>query len=90
MDVLALIVIALTGEAIWETLKMIWEEGKVSIDRIGAIIVCLLLAFGARVDIFELIGIPLVIPYLGMAFTGILTSRGANFIHDLYAKLKTK
>ncbi len=90
MDVLALIVIALTGEAIWESLKMIWEEGKVSIDRIGAIIVCLLLAFGARLDIFELVGIPLVIPYLGMFFTGILASRGANFIHDLYAKLRSK
>ena len=88
MDIFAIIAIALVGEAVWETLKMVWQEGKVSVDRLGAIGVSLLLAFGARLDVFELISIPLVIPYVGIALTGLLISRGANFFHDLYSKLQ--
>lgn len=88
MDILTIIVMAVCGEAVWETLKMVWQTGKFNWDRIGAIAVCLILAFGARLDIFELVGIPLVTPYVGTALTGILASRGANFIHDLYSKIE--
>lgn len=90
MDILTVIIMAFMGEAIWETLKMIWQEGKISIDRIGAIIVCVVLAFGAKLDLFELVGIPLNIPYVGMFCTGLLASRGANFLHDLYGKIAQK
>jgi hypothetical protein len=34
-------------------------------------------------DFLAALGIPLQIPYLGMILTGILVSRGANFMHDL-------
>lgn len=88
MEILTLVTIALVGEAVWETCKMIWEEGKISVDRIGAIIVSLLLAFGAQLDLFELVGMPLVIPYVGIFLTGLLISRGANFLHDLYRKVQ--
>lgn len=82
--ILKILVAAMVGEAIWETLKMIWENGKYNIDKIGAIAVGLLIAFGAQLDIFAAAGIPLVIPYLGFVLTGILLSRGANFVHDLW------
>lgn len=88
MEILTLIIIALVGEAVWETCKLIWQEGKVSVDRIGAIAVSLLLAFGAQLDLFELVDIPLVIPYVGIFLTGLLISRGANFLHDLYGKIQ--
>ena len=87
MNMLSLLVIALLGEAIWETAKMVWQNGKLSADRIGALIVGVALTVGSGLDIFTLVGISLKIPYLGMILTGILISRGANFIHDLLASI---
>lgn len=87
MNMLSLLVIALLGEAIWETLKMVWQTGKLSTDKIGAIIIGIALAVGSGLDIFTVVGISLRVPYLGMILTGILISRGANFIHDLLASI---
>lgn len=87
MDILTVVIVALVAEAIWETLKMTWQEGKLSKDRVGAMVISILIAFATGIDLFEIIGIPLSIPYIGIIFTGLLASRGANFIHDLYSKI---
>jgi len=86
-----ILILAAIGEAIWETLKMVWEKkaladskGRINPDKIGALAVGILVAFGARMDLFVLVGIPLSIPYLGYILTGVLISRGANFVHDLW------
>jgi hypothetical protein len=88
MTILGVVVIAFIVEAVWETLKMIWQQGKVSIDRIGALVVGLLVAFASGIDLFVLVELPLQVPYVGLALTGILISRGANFIHDLLKKIQ--
>mgnify|MGYP007040927969 CR=1 FL=1 len=84
---LIIIMIALIAESVWETLKMTWQEGKISIDRIGALVVALILCIGVRLDILSLLGINVTIPFLGVILTGILISRGSNFIHDLLVKI---
>ena len=84
MTIIQLLILAFIGEAVWETCKMFYQKGKVSIDRIGAAIVGLLIAFGAQVDLFEMVGLVLVIPYLGYVLTGLLISRGANVVHDIW------
>lgn len=86
-NLLILLIISLITEAVWETLKMTWQDGKFSIDRIGALIVGLVVAFTANVDILQLVGINVTIPIMGIVLTGILISRGANFVHDLYNKI---
>jgi len=85
MNLLSIVVLALIGEAVWETLKMTWQNGKVSIDRIGALLVGLLLAIGTGMDLLEAAGIKMMIPFVGTVLTGILISRGANFTHDIVA-----
>ena len=37
-----LIILALLSEAIWENLRMIWENGKFSINRLGALILSII------------------------------------------------
>lgn len=83
MSLAKLLVLAMISEALWETLKMTWQNGKVSTDRIGAMVVGLIMALTTGMDIMELVGIPMIIPYLGTVLTGLLISRGANFLHDL-------
>lgn len=83
-----IIIIAILCEAVWETLKMTWQKDKyLTIDRIGALAIGVLIAFATNVDILELVGIESSIPNIGILFCGILISRGANFIHEFYNKL---
>ena len=83
MELFSIIVLAMIGESVWETLKLTWQQGKLSIDRIGALLIGVLIAVSTNVDVIEMVGVKTVIPYIGVIFTGILISRGANFIHDL-------
>ncbi|MGG7213017.1 hypothetical protein ACQPUY_05290 [Clostridium nigeriense] len=80
-------ILALISESVWETLKMTWQQGKVSMDRIGALIVSLVICIDVRVDILSLLEINTTIPFLGVILTAILISRGSNFMHDLIVKL---
>ena len=90
MSIVTIITIALLVEAVWETLKMVWQEGKININTIGALIVGIAVSILAKIDIFAMQGITLSIPLIGWILTGILMSRGANFIHDLFNKLGDK
>lgn len=83
---LTIIVVATLVEAIWENLKMIWQSGKVSIDMIGSLIVSIVIAILTKIDVFNALGITINI-YAGSFLTGIIISRGANFVHDLLAKV---
>lgn len=85
-----LVVVAIIAESVWETLKMTWQDGKVKVDRVGALVVSMLIVFGTRLDMLSLLGIETVIPFLGIILTGILISRGSNFIHDLLVRLSNK
>jgi mannose/fructose/N-acetylgalactosamine-specific phosphotransferase system component IIC len=87
MEFIKLLVIAATLEAIWETMKMFWQEGKANPDRIGAAVLGIFLCLAAGVDFFEMVQIPLSVPMAGMILSGLLVSRGANFIHDLLATI---
>lgn len=90
MNIAQLTTVAVLVEAIWENLKMVWQNGKFSIDRIGALVLGIVVCLFAKIDIFSMLNIPLSIAYLGSIFTGIICSRGANFIHDLYNKIIKK
>lgn len=84
-----LIILALLSEAIWENLRMIWENGKFNINRLGALILSVIIAVGTRADLFQLLKLNMFIPVLGSIFTGILISRGANVLHDLLKKIQS-
>ena len=86
-NLFTIFILALIAESVWETLKMIWQQGKVSIDRIGALIVSLVICIGVRLDILSLLGLKSSIPFLGIVLTAILISRGSNFVHDLLVRV---
>jgi hypothetical protein len=97
MDLTKLIFGALIAEALWETSKLIWQQGKISIDKIGAILLGILIAVLTGLDMFDIVGMPIPIPFVGKVLTGLLLSRGANFMHDIigsmnnvYSKNKVK
>lgn len=85
---LQVVVIALLAETIWENLKMVWQEGKVNVDRIGALIISIVISVATQLDVFAILNFGIVVPFVGSFLTGILISRGANVIHDLLNKIQ--
>lgn len=84
-----ILLLALVTEAIWETLKLIKQNDKLNYDRIGATAVGIVIALAGNIDIFEYLGAKLSIKFLGPVLTGILISRGSNFIHDLLGSVSS-
>lgn len=85
--IIKITILALLAEAIWENLKMIWENGKFSINRLGALIVSVIVAISTKINLFEILDFE-IFPILGSVLTGILISRGANVLHDLLTKIQ--
>jgi len=90
MEYAQLIIIAILVEAIWENLKMIWENDKININVIGVLILSIIVCLLTNLDIFPIVGISMIIPYVGSVFTGIIIARGANFVNDLFKRLNNK
>lgn len=88
MDYAQLIIIAILVEAIWENIKMIYDKNKFNVSMIGSLILGIIVCTVFKVDIFPIVGLSTTIPFIGSILTGIIVSRGANFVNDLFKKLK--
>lgn len=82
-----LLIVALFTESIWETIKLIKKEKGLNTDRIGTIIVGIFICILAKVDFFKLFGINFSVEYFGYVLTGLIVSRGSNFLHDLFGSI---
>ncbi|NFV12635.1 hypothetical protein ACFLKB_17500 [Clostridium sp. FAM 1755] len=83
MSIMKFLVLSIISEALWEGTKMFWQNGKLNIDRIGALIFSEILCLTTGMDFLKELEININVPYLGIIFTGFLISRGSNFMHDL-------
>lgn len=90
MEYAQLIIVAILIEAIWENLKMIWKDRKVNINTVGVLVLSIIVCILTKIDIFPIVGLSLSVPFVGSGLTGIIVSRGANFVNDLFEKLKVK
>lgn len=68
---------------------MVWQDGKVNVNQIGVSILSIIVSLLTGIDIFSAFGIIMQIPYASSILTGIIASRGANFIHDLIKKINS-
>lgn len=88
IDFAQLIVVAILIEAIWENIKMIYDKDKFNISMIGSLVLGIIICVVFKIDIFPIVGLNAAIPFIGSIFTGIIVSRGANFVNDLLKRLK--
>lgn len=87
-ELMILVTMGILVEAVVEVIKSVYNEGQVNKTVILSIFVGLLFAFTLRVDLFALLGIDTHIAYVGTVASGLIVSRGANFVHDLIDKLQ--
>lgn len=88
MEYAALVIVAILAEAIWENIKMVFPNKKFSISMLGSLVISVLLCVLTKADIFPVVGLTISVPVIGSVLTGIIVSRGANFVNDLFTKLK--
>lgn len=88
MDLSQIVIGAALVESVWETGKMTYQKGKVSADRVGALVVGVGVAVAGGLDACAAVGIPMAVPFLGSVLTGVLISRGANFVHDILGAMQ--
>ena len=88
MEWTALIVLAILIETIVENIKIVWKENKeVNVTAIVVIVTAIVITTLTGADIFPIVNIPIKVPYVGSMLTGIIVSRGANLVNDLWNKL---
>ena len=88
MELGQMAVLALLIEAMWESCKMLWQDGKFSWDRAGALLLAIAVCALAGANLFAAIGLPIGPHMVGCVLTGVLVSRGSNFLHDLLGKVQ--
>lgn len=87
MEITTLIIVAILVEAIWENIKSVWEGGF-NINRLGSLALAILICILTRLDLFAIVGITLTVPVVAYILTGIIVSRGANFVNDLFGRIR--
>lgn len=86
------LILAVLVEAVWESVKLLWEKGRFNTNQFGAMCIALLFSLATDTRLLEAVGITVAIPLLDGICTGLLMSRGSNFVHTLldWVKNKTK
>ena len=91
--IVLIIILAIIVEAFIEYAKSIGKavaDGgwKTAVTQAIAILLAVLLCFMTGGDLFVLVGIDFIWPWLGTLLTGIIISRGANYVSDFIKRLQ--
>ena len=86
-NILSIIIIAIIAEALTETFLRLVKDRKFQWGYITALIVGQVVAFTTGYDIFKVLGVSVLIEGVGVVATGVLISRGSNFVSDLWGKI---
>ncbi len=93
MNALHLLFIALLTETLSEIIKDLlpYHTAK-KISKYISVIVALFLSIGYKIDLFYIFNMEFQIPYVGYLFSGLICSRGANYVHNFlgHANIKSK
>lgn len=81
---------AILVESITNALKPIWDETKrgISYTAVVPLMVGVIIALAADLDLFGIFGLDITWPLVPQMLTGIVISRGANFVYDLISRVQ--
>lgn len=82
-----ILILAVIVEGTVNILKSLYTDGKLDKSVLLSLVVGIVLAFTTGLDLLAVTGVEALVPYVGVALTGIFVSRGSNYLHDLIEKL---
>ncbi len=83
MNYFGIVFLAIIVEGIITYIKEFFVNGKFQWQMLISIVIGVLVAAAYRVDVLALAGMQTAVPYLGSVLTGVLISRGSNYVFDL-------
>lgn len=83
MQYFGLLFLAIIVEGIITYIKEFFVKGRFKWEMLISIVIGVFVTVAYGVDIFALVGLNSFIPYFGSVLTGILISRGSNYVCDL-------
>ena len=86
-ELMGFIASAVIVEGILSYAKEIVENKKIHWEIIVAILIGCLVAFNLNLDFFKMLGLEETYGIIGVILTGILISRGSNYVFELYDRL---
>ena len=90
MKMFSIIVMSILIEAVITYVKTLVIDKNIQWQIIAAVILSIVICLIYGLDIPALVGIVSPIPYVGSIITGILVSRGSNYIYELIKTLTAK
>ena len=89
MSYLGVVSLAIIVEGLITYIKEFFVNGKFQWQMLISILIGVLVAAAYQVDLLAVMGLKTAVPYLGSILTGILISRGSNYIFDLIKAIGT-
>lgn len=89
MNFFGIVFLSIIIEGIITYVREFFVKGQFQWQMLISIIVGILVTAAYQVDIIALVGLQTPVPYLGSVLTGILISRGSNYIFDLIKTIGT-
>ena len=83
-----LALMAIVIEGVITYIKEIFVNKNVMWQQVLGIVLGIVVAIGYNADLFALFSLTSTIPLLGCVLTGVLLSRGSNYIFDLVKQLQ--
>ena len=87
MQITAIFFGAVIAEALISYANMAIKDKKICWEVVASALIGAGVALGFGIDLFPQIGIASNFPYVGEILTGIIISRGSNYVHELLKKL---
>lgn len=82
MDWAALIFLAVMVEGIVTYGSTICQNGKFQWKMLVSMLLGIIVAINFKIDLFQMFSIESVIPFISKILTGIIISRGSNYVAD--------
>lgn len=82
-NIFGLVFLSVIVEGIISYVNLFFVDGKIKWQVIVALVLGMAVAVAYNVDLFALAGLSTRVPYIGSLLTGVLLSRGSNYIFDL-------
>lgn len=83
----SLLVFAILIEAVITNIRWVVEE-QFNWIKIVSLVLGVALALIYQIDLVGQLGFVSIVPYVGNVLTGIILSRGSNFVYEIIANLK--
>ncbi len=87
MNMTAIIIMSVLIEAIITYIKTWMVERRVQWQMVVSVVLSIAICIAYGLDLPAAVGVESSLPFVGRVITGILVSRGSNYINDLLKRL---